>query len=318
MIEKQPRKYEIPLDEELPDSIFSRKPSKKSNEKPTSPPFRWQLIPLVLFLLLGIALVFTYMNMKAQISQILSSGDQKAQTITEDLESKFSSLSLKVATLEDEISKLDKSIAEQKAAVAKQISPLHQNLTTLQTELKSTQAALERQKTENDTKYKEITTIGGNVAVLETSMKEFKNALSTDVKHATEDVKSVRSDLTAISNDIKPLKGMEAQNQKQYAALEAGIKKEETRASQELEKAVTKLHLQIQTLKQEIADLDPQQSKSTTKKTTTPSPPPDTKSQFTAPAKPELPAIKPETPPIAPPRKAPSKSGDLMEQDIDR
>lgn len=313
MTDKQPPEFIIQPDEEPPDSIFTKKPVKKW-DRGAEKTSRWKVLPpLFLLVALGVVLFYFYWDIRGQILQINASGDQKTQTISENFESKFSILSVKVAALEDGIARIDKTISEQSGAVTKLTTPLQHAINVLQSDVKATRNALENLKTETEKKSADVTamvnevkTLGATIKPLETEIKNHRAAVTSDLKGTQEEVKALQAQFISLSNDIKPLKAMEAQFQKQIAQFESNLKQQETRASQELDKATSKLNIQILALKQKIADMEQSQPKPAPRQQPASVSPVEPRTPVTAPA-PESPAAKPPGPP---------KPGEVIERDI--
>lgn len=313
MIDKQPPEFIIQPDEEPPDSIFTKKPAKRWDRTTEKKSRFGSLLPLFLIVPMGVALVYFYLDIKGQLHQINTSGDQKTQSISENFESKFSFLTLKVVALEDAIVRIDKTLSEQSSAAAKLTTPLQQAINTLQSDSKATRGALDNLKAESEKKGAEIAsmsnefkTLGASIKPIETEVRNHNAAMSSQVKGALEEVKSLQTQLSTISNEIRPLKSMEAQFQKQVSQLDANLKQQEAKASLELDKAISKLNIQILGLKQKIADLEQSQAK----------PAPRQQPVSTSPAEPRTPSAQPAPEPPVTKQPGPPKPGEVIERDI--
>lgn len=313
MIDRQPPEFIIRPDEEPPDSIFTKKPAKRWGRTAEKTGRFGSLLPLFLIVPMGVALVYFYLDIRGQLLQLNTSGDQKTQTISENFESKFSFLSLKVAALEDGITRIDKTLSEQSSATAKLTTPLQQAINALQSDSKAARSALDILKTESEKKGAEIATmanefktLGASIKPIETEVRNHSAAVNSQIKGALEEVKSLQAQSLTISNEIKPLKSMEAQFQKQVAQLDANLKQQEAKASQELDKAISKFTMQILALKQKIADMEQSQAK----------PAPRQQPASPPPSEPRAPAAEPAPEPPVTRQPGPPKPGEVIERDI--
>ena len=118
MTEKKSSKFEMRTDDESPDLQLRDQADTSQLEKLNK---RMTRLSILIPCLMGAILVAAYFNIKTHLSQVNTTGTVGVQTLSKELESKFSSLSVREAALEESMEKttaaLQKSSEEASTAI---------------------------------------------------------------------------------------------------------------------------------------------------------------------------------------------------------
>lgn len=300
MDDKQPREFKFRLDEEPPESILLKKPVKKGRSHDVRPSRAWPIISAVLLVLTIGALAVAYLDMNGRINRIDDTGAQKAQTISLDLQSKFSSLSLKFAHMEEALSALGKALDEKTAQITQKTEALETSSGTQRSDLNAIKSGLDKARSDRagmekklsayakDLKAvaKNVTQVRGTVAPLEKAVTDNRAAFDKKLQQAVSAISALEKKIANLAGETKKLNASETENQAQHARLRETIKQHETRTAP--------LAAQLADLKKQVSALAAEQKK-------------QVKSQVATPPTPAPPAKKERSAP---------KQGELIEQDI--
>jgi hypothetical protein len=256
---------EIAEEPEIPAEINELKLEKISQ--------RVTLISVLIPVLIVIVLVITYLDIKKRVTQTEDTGNIEFQKLSADLESRFSSLSVRQARLEDAIDKFTAFNTQNSAAMQVRFEKIDDAIKKAsgnsvgKNEFSATKAELTQQL---------------NTVVSST------NEASQQVAAITQEVKK---QMDQMSQTLAAVHSSVAEQGKQIATLnENKIDKAGLDLALRLEiiKSQNELKAQIETLQDQMALMESRLSQSGTKKT----------SSITAPPAP-APAAKPQGPPPA-------------------
>ncbi len=90
--------FKIRTDTGGPESLFAEEQNDLKLEKLTQ---KVTIISILVPVLIGIVLVISYLDIKSRVSTVQDSGESGVQSLSKNLESRFSSLSVKFAALEE-------------------------------------------------------------------------------------------------------------------------------------------------------------------------------------------------------------------------
>jgi chromosome segregation ATPase len=164
MTEKESKKFEMPMDDEISefdveDDLDDLKVEKLSK--------RITRVSIIIPCLVIIIIIAAYFDLKRNLSSVNTKGNMGVQTLSKELESRFSSLSIKQANLEE--------------TLGKKIADLEKANASLQ---KST---------------KEATTA---IRYIRSARKKDNNNTENDIKEIKEALVSIHKDLEKISSDV--------------------------------------------------------------------------------------------------------------------
>jgi chromosome segregation ATPase len=118
MTEKKSSKFKMSMDDERPDLQFQDEADSSQLEKLNK---RITRISILIPCLLCAILLAAYFNIKTHLSKVNTTGAIGVQALSKELESKFSSLSVREATLEESMEKKVGSLEKTAAALQKNV-----------------------------------------------------------------------------------------------------------------------------------------------------------------------------------------------------
>ncbi|MGB6010323.1 MAG: hypothetical protein WBI57_03520 [Desulfobacterales bacterium] len=193
MTEKKSSKFKMRMDDERPDLQLQDEADTSQLEKLNK---RMTRLSILIPCLVGAILVAAYFNIKTHLSQVNTTGTVGVQTLSKELESKFSSLSVREAALEESMEKttaaLQKSSEEASTAIRyiraarksdnqqtadsiekieKTLASMSKNLEKISSDLKSLDQALtQKMMNFSETGKNDVAKIRSDMAALKTAM----------------------------------------------------------------------------------------------------------------------------------------------------
>jgi len=203
-------KYNIPIDEESPDSQFQEDIEEHQAIKLNK---RITRMSILIISLTGAIILFAYIDLKKNLFKINRSGNTEIQTLSKGMQSKFSSLSLQQAKFEE--------------ILAKAIAPLENTVKSLKVNLKETSTAIKyirsARKTDNkktvdaiEATNKTLASVSQKLETLASDMdqvnQKYKNEFSglsrmtTGMEHH---IQKIQADLYTLSSSQLDKKGLD-------------------------------------------------------------------------------------------------------------
>lgn len=142
---------------------------------------RVTMISIIIPILIAFIGYFIYTDFQKKVTKVYDTGSTEVQTLSKDMDSKFSSLSVQVSKLEQELSEQTKTFDQSLASIKK-------NMDTISTKLKTTDANL------NDLK-KTTSGLAGKIAPIETSMGALRTEISTTEEKLTAAVSEMATEI---------------------------------------------------------------------------------------------------------------------------
>ncbi len=125
MSDKDKPQFKMRLDEEDPDSLFEEEKNDIRLEKLTQ---KVTIISILIPVLIGVILVISYMDIKSRVSTVEDSGQSGVQSLSKNLESRFSSLSVKFATLEETFKQDAQQLEKNSQILAKRLNEAEKSI----------------------------------------------------------------------------------------------------------------------------------------------------------------------------------------------
>ena len=214
MAEKESKKFEISMDDEIPEfqtrEDFDDQKIEKLHKRITR-------ISIIIPCLVVLIILAGYFDLKKNLSSINTEGNMGVQTLSKELESKFSSLSIKEAKIEET---LDKKIE----ALEKATSSLQTSSKEADTAIRYIRSARKKDNESSESAIQQIEnklasivkdldkissdlnamdkTFSAKLAILSQSTDSSKNALQT-IRSDISSIKSSKADLTALKDQQK-------------------------------------------------------------------------------------------------------------------
>jgi chromosome segregation ATPase len=204
MTEKKSKKFEMQLDDESQDFQAQEEIDDSKVEKLNK---RITRISIIIPCLVIIIILAAYFDLKKNLSSMNIMGNMGVQSLSKELESRFSSLSIKEANLEE---RTGKKIAN----LEKTIASLQAETNEATTAIKYIRAARksDNQNTENaiNTIEKKLDSIPKDLNKISSDMKMLEQSLTEKLANISQSVNSSKNDLQKINSDISSLKSLKA------------------------------------------------------------------------------------------------------------
>jgi len=196
--ENDDARFTIRDEENTPDSLYVADAENLRIEKLST---RITLVAVLIPCLLVVVLAVAYLDIKNRVIKTQNSGSMGVQNLSKDLESRFSSLSLKQAKIEEDLAKTSETLETATAA-------LQVNLKKATAELKRTidakpdGSALTAMKKKTDAA---VAALGKEVAALDTALSKFDEELSGQIQIMADGLKQDQGRLEELEGKTNQL-----------------------------------------------------------------------------------------------------------------
>ncbi len=218
MIDKKSSNFRFKLDDDTPDSYLQAEIQDNRVEKLSH---RITLFSILIPLLLIGILALAYFDIQTRVLKTQNTGTEEVEKLSKNLESRFSSLSLKYAKHEETLSKLQESVTQKVLTMDELIEEFEKTNTQLKSDLKKTNTALSTLQTSTIDKKEVMQTIekinetvaglGKDLDAVRQTIKQFDNVLS-HIKSLDNDIQSLDKKFT---RDLVALSAAAEQNKKE-------------------------------------------------------------------------------------------------------
>ena len=255
MAENESSKFKMRAeDDEKPDIPVQRRRDDLRIEKLKK---RITRISILITCLIGVVILLAYLDLKKSISRTDSTGSMGVQTLSKELESRFSSLSVRQANLEDALTK-------RVEAIEKSVASIQANLNKATTAIKYIRAARKADNEKIDSTIvaieKRLVPLPGNLESLASELKNIDHTLNKKMATYSQTVGSIKNDLVNIRSDIDFLKSVKI-DQKTVDILLKNQQKTYQLALQKitshLEDKINSVEKKLKGLEKEIATTKP-------------------------------------------------------------
>jgi len=193
MTKNESKKFEMQMDDEGQTFQIQEESEDLKLKKLSS---RITRISIILPCLLGIIIVAAYFDLRKNLTSVNIKGDMGVETLSKELESRFSALSIKEANLEDT---LNKKIATLEASTKEAELAIKNIRTARNADNKKTEDALKNIEATLDSIPKELKKISSD-------LKQFDQVFTEKLSTFSQFVSSSKNDLLEIRSDISSLK----------------------------------------------------------------------------------------------------------------
>ena len=214
MAEKESKKFEISMDDEVPEfqtqEDFDDQKIEKLHKRITR-------ISIIIPCLVVLIILAGYFDLKKNLSSINTEGNMGVQTLSKELESKFSSLSIKEAKIEETLDKkieaLEKATSSLQASSKEADTAIRYIRSARKTDNENSESAIQQIENKLASIVKDLDkissdlnamdkTFSAKLAILSQSTDSSKNALQT-IRSDISSIKSSKADLTALKDQQK-------------------------------------------------------------------------------------------------------------------
>ncbi len=214
MAEKESKKFEISMDDEVPEfqtqEDFDDQKIEKLHKRITR-------ISIIIPCLVVLIIFAGYFDLKKNLSSINTEGNMGVQTLSKELESKFSSLSIKEAKIEETLDKkieaLEKATSSLQASSKEADTAIRYIRSARKKDNESSEGAIQQIENKLASIVKDLDkissdlnamdkTFSAKLAILSQSTDSSKNALQT-IRSDISSIKSSKADLTALKDQQK-------------------------------------------------------------------------------------------------------------------
>lgn len=300
MPKKSQPEFKMRMDNGETESLFAEERSDLKLEKLTQ---KVTIISIILPVLIGVFLIISYLDIKSRVTTVQDTGESGVQSLSQNLESRFSSLSVKFAALEEAFNQKIEKMDKGNLALQKRVKEAEKSVRWLN-KIKAAKKTFEQKSTDIDTRLEAI----------KTDLQTFDSNLNS----LDQSVKQELVELVAlVEKSGNTLLGFQAQVAEKIDRAEAEklIDKQKKALLADIETMGLRLEKQIVLNRQKIAAVN---EKATVKKSTRKPAPVSKKTQVPkpAPVPKETQAPKPAPKQTEKPVQATPKPGEIVEQDL--
>ncbi len=202
--------FKFSIDEESPDAILKDEIKDSRIEKLSK---RITLFSILIPLLIGIVLAISYYDLKNRVSKIYATESGGVSRLSKDLESRFSSLSIKQAKLEESLDKKILSIGENFFSLEaslkkteKKIDETKKNITSLKTNEDNLDKALGKFDKTLDPIRKDLGDVKSNIKSIDKRFKQDLAKLAGAVNSANNELVKLIETVNETDKEIKRIK----------------------------------------------------------------------------------------------------------------
>lgn len=193
-------KFKMQTDDEKPDFQSQEDIDNFQLEKLNKRVTRISILILCLIVVVSIAV---YFDLKKSISLTDSAGIMGVKALSKDLQSKFSSLSLRQANLEDDLTKRIEAIEKSTASIQANMNKATTAINQIRSARKTDNEKFESSITTLD---KKLSPLSGDLETMASNLKNIDNTVNNQLENLSQMIGSAKKDLVNIRADIDSVK----------------------------------------------------------------------------------------------------------------
>jgi len=277
MTEKKSTKFEMRMDDERPDLQLQDEADTSQLEKLNK---RMTRLSILIPCLLGAILLAAYFNIKTHLSQVNTTGTAGVQTLSKELESRFSSLSVREAALEESVANkvgsLEKITADLQKSAEETSTAIRYIRSARKSDNQQTADSMEKMEKTLASMSKDLEKISSDLKSLD---QELTKKLVNFSETGKNDLAKIRSDMAALKTAMIDKKVVDSALKDQRETYQLALRK----LASSLEDKIAHLEKKLNALEkvgpssQKTTQAQPEKAVSSTKvepeKTPTPAPP---------------------------------------------
>ena len=210
MNEKKSKKFEMQMDDESQDFQIQEEIDDRKAEKLNK---RITRISIIIPCLVIVIILVAYFDLKRNLSSMNTMGNMGVQSLSQELESRFSSLSIKEANLEEstgkKIGNLEKTIASLQAEAKAATTAIKYIRSARKSDINNTENAINTIEKKLDSIPKDLNKISSDMKRLDQSLTEKLTDISQFINRSKNDLQKINSDISSLKSskaDITALK----------------------------------------------------------------------------------------------------------------
>jgi chromosome segregation ATPase len=193
-------KFKMQTDDEKPDFQSQEDIDNFQFEKLNKRVTRISILILCLIVIISFAV---YFDLKKSISLTDSTGIMGVKALSKDLQSKFSSLSLRQANLEDDLTKRIEAIEKSTASIQANLNKATTAINQIRSARKTDNEKFESSLTTLD---KKLSPLSGDLETMASNLKNIDNTVNNQLENLSQMIGSTKKDLVNIRADIDSVK----------------------------------------------------------------------------------------------------------------
>jgi len=283
MTEKKSTKFEMRMDDERPDLQLQDEADTSQLEKLNK---RMTRLSILIPCLLGAILLAAYFNIKTHLSQVNTTGTAGVQTLSKELESRFSSLSVREAALEESVANkvgsLEKITADLQKSAEETSTAIRYIRSARKSDNQQTADSMEKMEKTLASMSKDLEKISSDLKSLD---QELTKKLVNFSETGKNDLAKIRSDMAALKTAMIDKKVVDSALKDQRETYQLALRK----LASSLEDKIAHLEKKLNALEkvgpssQKTTQAQPEKAVSSTKVEPEKTPPPTPPKKTTTP-----------------------------------
>jgi len=220
MPKKKQSQFKMRMDNGGTDSLYAEERNDLKLEKLTQ---KVTIISILIPVLIGVILVISYLDIKSRVSTVQDTGESGVQSLSQNLESRFSSLSLKFAQLEETFSKQINKAAKTQQTLQKKLIEAEKSIRWL-SKIKASKKTFEEKNADLETGLAairtDLQTLDSNLSSLDESVKKELVDLVALVEKSSTAMLALQAQVAEKMDRAETEKAIDAQKQDLVASIE--------------------------------------------------------------------------------------------------
>ncbi|MEE4607752.1 MAG: hypothetical protein V2L15_02605 [Desulfobacteraceae bacterium] len=260
---------------------------------------RLTLLSVLLPIAIVVILALGYLDLKRRVAGLQDSGAATVQTLSDDLMSRFSTLSVRVAELEAHLEKTMADAAALRAEQADRLAKFEGQIKDLEAEKISSQQL----KAATEALAQQVASLTEQLDGQNAALKAAAEGFDADMQALVESIEAVKTDLARLAQAIEPIErdqtAMENEVKRLGAALETDrqaaqqtLERQKAASARQVQQALQPLETRLETLRRKMEqvqrDIAAVQAAARTPRPAAPKPAPAPAPAASPPALPDL------------------------------
>ena len=201
MTEKESKKFKMPMDDEIPEfqaqEDFDEQKVEKLHKRITR-------ISIIIPCLIVIIILIAYFDLKKNLSSINTEGNMGVQTLSKELESRFSSLSIKEANIEETLGKkiaaLEKATASLETATKEATTAIKYIRSARKQDNENTESAIQHIEKTLASTSKDLEKISSDLRAMDKTSSAKLVIFSQFMDTSKNDLQTIRSEISSLKS----------------------------------------------------------------------------------------------------------------------